>query len=446
MNNRVLLHSLLFLSAIFLSKTISIYFFILPLSIICLIAVSRIKDKYFNSIDMFWLLYQLSFVLVPAVKFEEFGGDFLYGMGVVINYPYGQIVYSQDKLFILFISLFLVALINLFIFPVNFKNKVERDYKIKLGLGWILILVYLSFLVDVYFKGGILNVLASRYDRDKEAINILSIFSTSLFFVLVWMAALKIKILSIVEKVIFSIILLIPLIIVVNPFNSARFFIIQAWLPMIFIFFPRLRDFNFYAFSLAFGMIVLMPILSLTTRHGVEAELDELDITPTAFLEFFDQPMVFLHLLELMELKGYQLGLSIISVIGFFIPRALWPDKPLVVGLDVGNDLYDRGYVGTSNLSGPIFLDFYYDFGILGVIFGSIILAYFFLKFIKIGNRIYNIPIFEYIVLSAIPILFRGSVGAVIGIVFFSLIFYYLFLRFFCVEINNNRDTIEFRK
>lgn len=429
MNQRLILHIGLLIIAFLICQTTSILPFIVPISIICTIGAYRNKNEDFDSIDMFWLLYQLSFVLSPARSFRESEGDSFFSQGVIIEYWMGKIIqYQFYELALLFIILTIVALINLFILPTSQNEQRSRDTKLRSSLTTLFFAYLFIFAIDIQLRGGFGNVLSARHARDQETLSIFTIFSTSLLLSLFWLIAVKLKSAPRVKKALGLACLLTPMAIIYNPFNAARFALIQAWLPLILIFWPSIRKFSVFSSAIAFGAIILMPILSLTTRYGVTSDISKVEIRLTTFLDFLDQHTVTLHLIDMVERYGFQLGSSTISVLGFFIPRNLWPEKPTVIGLQVGEELYSEQFVGTPNLSGPIFLDYYYDFGIAGVVVGSILTALFFRKLLKSGGLVNGVPLVSYIVLAALPIVFRGSVGAVIGIAFFSLLFHLLIL------------------
>jgi hypothetical protein len=68
---------------------------------------------------------------------------------------------------------------------------------------------------------------------------------------------------------------------------------------------------------------------------------------------------------------GEKLG----AIVLFFVPRALWPGKPIVGGLDIGNELFAAGMYGTPNLSFFVGCDLYMDFGFVGVALGGVVAA-----------------------------------------------------------------------
>ncbi len=440
MYSRIFLHLTLIFLTVFISETNAILFFLLPISLICLVSSIKNSKDEFDSYDMFWFLFSLSFVLAPSVYFKDlFESGSFFGGGVLVTYDYASLVYQQENLITFFIILYAVAFINFIIISPSNEKKISNNYYFDGNIFVLIIVLYFSFFLDIYLKGGVLNVLSARHEKIQDDISIFSIFATSLVMVVTWITCIALKNIRKECFIVLLFVILFPSIVLFNIFNSPRFFLIQAWLPTAFILFYKIRSFKFFLFSVVLGMVFIMPLLSLTTRYGATSDISLVDISAIGFIEFLDQAKVQMHLIEMVKENGHALGLSIISVVGFFIPRVLWPEKPDVIGLVVGNDLYNKGFVGTPNLSGPIFLDFYYDFGILGVVIGSILSALIFNKILKTSSSINNVPIFEYIILASLPIIFRGSVGAVIPLVFFSVIYYFVFLKFFCAKVKNEK-------
>src|SRR5206468_2879912 len=75
------------------------------------------------------------------------------------------------------------------------------------------------------------------------------------------------------------------------------------------------------------------------------------------------------------SLQGFAYGDNILATLLFFVPRALWPDKPNASSLSLGNYLMEHHSGWFENLSCPPFGDAYMDFGLvgalgMGVVFG----------------------------------------------------------------------------
>lgn len=384
----------------------------------------------------------LSFVAAPAVTLMEESGSILFNGGVLMPYRSETILleYRQDQAAWLYLMISLVALINCILLPKTYSIRTKNFNKFNVSVLVLSVLLTLAFFIEIIAQGGIYNVLAPRYFKESSAAGIYKIFSSSLTLALVFILAVQVKLERSAIKYLGVFIIACVLLILYNPFNASRFRLIQAYLPVLFIAIPSLKRFNVMSFILLFGMVVLMPVLSLTTRHGLGADLSALEIDLTSSLGYLDQHKVLLHLIEIVERDGFRFGTSTLSVLLFFVPRAIWPEKPEFIALVVGNELFNDGFVGTANLSGPIFADFFLDFGVAGVIIGTAITVITFRKIIKNSHSLNGVPVLMYIEMGALPILFRGSVGAVIGLALFTIIFYFSII-FFLRRVRPKRLT-----
>lgn len=70
-------------------------------------------------------------------------------------------------------------------------------------------------------------------------------------------------------------------------------------------------------------------------------------------------------------------GHTYYSLVGAFVPRFLWPEKPIK---DVGNEFGQRyGYLhpkdNTTSFNLPVLIEFYINYGLFGIVIGSLILG-----------------------------------------------------------------------
>jgi hypothetical protein len=427
---RAFLHIVLFIFGFFYIETYSTLVFVLPIFCVTFAAAIRNNNKNLDIIDMFWLLSQLSFVIAPMVTLEEAEGSQLFAQGVILPLNFNKsMIYEQSYMVELYFILFVVSVINFVFLPYTYRHRKLKNFDIKLSISSILIIFICAVTLEVFMRGGLVNTLAPRRLKEEATGGLFLIFSRTFTLALSIFLVVKLKSASQGLKRSFGYFVLFSLMLLLyNPLNQARFGLLQAHLPLLLITFPALASFRIFSFLILGGMMIIMPILSETTRNGLSSDFSRISLNPEHFLGYLDQHKVLLHLVEIVHVDGLEHGRSILSVVLFFVPRALWSDKPLVLGLEVGNDLYGKGFVATSNLSGPIIGDFYYDFGIIGVVVGSIVVAYGFRKFIVFGVTLNNLPAHGMLILAALPILFRGTVGAVIPIAFFTLVFFYLIL------------------
>ncbi|MCJ8319673.1 MAG: oligosaccharide repeat unit polymerase [Colwellia sp.] len=117
----------------------------------------------------------------------------------------------------------------------------------------------------------------------------------------------------------------------------------------------------------------------------------------------------------------YEMGNTYTAAIANFIPRALWADKPLGAGPKLKNLIYPGSYVvgrrGNSSLTTGFQTELLMNFGIIGSVVGSLVIAIF-LSLYFIFLRKQNSP--------AIKLIYLFSV-----VVFSTQFFYAEFLGFF---------------
>ena len=85
----------------------------------------------------------------------------------------------------------------------------------------------------------------------------------------------------------------------------------------------------------------------------------------------FDAFQMFLRALELGSVSY---GYGFIGVLLFFIPRSIWPSKPLTSGIEISQ----LANLRLENVSMPIIGELYLNFWYFGIIFGAPLLAMFF--------------------------------------------------------------------
>lgn len=82
----------------------------------------------------------------------------------------------------------------------------------------------------------------------------------------------------------------------------------------------------------------------------------------------------FLATIEYTQVYGFSYGLQLLGSLLFFVPRVMWPLKPIATGETVGRYLMATTGMWFYNLSNPLISEGYIDFGIIGVVlYGAIL-------------------------------------------------------------------------
>jgi oligosaccharide repeat unit polymerase len=206
-----------------------------------------------------------------------------------------------------------------------------------------------------------------------------------------------------------------------NPLNTARFqFGAYCLMIMLFVFRGKIKSYVCYV-GLVSYLMVIMPIMNAIRHAGVGGltEVGELS-TNIDFKQLdYDAFSMFTCAIFRTGDSGFAGGTNVLSVVLFFVPRTLWPEKPLASSVELGQFLMQHHSGWFDNLSCPPFGDFYMDFGTFGVVCGGLLYGYLLRWSDYILRNWEQSPFFACGIAAAImgflPILVRGSLGSVVG-------------------------------
>lgn len=419
---------------------------LVPTFLVCLLNASSIRENYVTIPDMFWFVYFLFFVISPmqAIENQQRFHDFDSGF----SSPVGGLIFANNEIekaaLITFLFAAAVALIGVLYASASRarkKEKREKKYILKQKVFFAIVSVYCLFsVVYIMSSGGIGNLMAPRFDKISGETSVFkSAFQAgmivSYYCLMACILDSKNGQRTIVRVLVF-IVLTLVFIALINPFNTSRFGLIQTYLPGVFLLLKgRLKVHFFYALSLI-SMLVLMPILSLTSRFGIARlgdALGDINMTETFFrIPYIDVFDTLTYAVKYVSETGLTFGERIIGVMFFFVPRSIWNDKPELLGLEIGDHLVSFETAGTENLSFFIGGVMYSDFGFVGVFLLTILLMISFYQILgRYKIRTNGFLIRDFFLISAIPIVLRGPTGAVLPLIFMELVIYYLMLRVF---------------
>lgn len=160
-------------------------------------------------------------------------------------------------------------------------------------------------------------------------------------------------------------ILLLLMLIALFPPGLPRNAIAMYWLPVLLISSKRLNKGNVFIFLMLFGLLVVFPFFDIFRRWNGSFEYEySLDFLNDMN---FDSSQEFMIAIKKNVITwGYQL----LGAVLFFVPRAIWPSKPIGSGALMAED--DGVF---SNISMPFFGEGYVNFGFVGVVIFTIVLA-----------------------------------------------------------------------
>ena len=191
--------------------------------------------------------------------------------------------------------------------------------------------------------------------------------------------------------IIFTIILLV---IFKNPFFDKRHALGPIYLLLLTFYYTSIYKSNFTSFTLLLVILVIgYPAVSIIT-HNPQFRL-EYDFTTfyyagfdEVFLNVFNQLhydafVNFMAAIKYYQVEDLKIGYQLLGSVLFFVPRAIWPSKPISSGEEVGWFLLHKYDLHFVNISQPFIGEGWINFGFLGIIIFAIIFSYFFYFFFK---------------------------------------------------------------
>lgn len=153
------------------------------------------------------------------------------------------------------------------------------------------------------------------------------------------------------------------------PLGIARNSVAGFYLPLLLLFVPIFKKKHFFVTALIFGLLVVFPFLdgfrNFSDNSEVSLRVDFEMFKQVHFDAYITFPRVIYH--DIVT-NGNQL----LGVFLFFIPRSIWPSKPLSSGQFHANEI---GLI-FDNLACSYWAEGYINFGYVGVFIFIMLLAY----------------------------------------------------------------------
>jgi hypothetical protein len=402
-----------------------------PSFLLCCFNVSRIAGASATVEDMLWLLMYVFFVIAPCqtLRFGHFENE---GPVTGLFFTNAEIATAYAIIFLFLLSATVTTVLVRRLVP---RTEPVQYWLKDSALPVLVALSVAAFAAFVVLQGGLGNVLADRYSKevsDDAAAGIVATAAIALEMVAGLLICVYVKCktprtsMRLVAVGASSAVAFVLLTITQNPFNTARFYFVITWLPIVLVFISGKLGIKTFYLSVLVGLVVVMPMLNLTTRSGASlAEAVEVvDVSSVLTIPGLDVLDMLVFELRYLELSDFFWGAKTLGLLLFFVPRGLWTSKETVLASDMGVVLADLGMAGTPNLSGFVAGDFYADLGMAGVAIGAVAIA-FLLTFFgsKRAVLVHGMDLRGFIFLASSPILVRGALGSVIALTFCELIF-----------------------
>lgn len=133
---------------------------------------------------------------------------------------------------------------------------------------------------------------------------------------------------------------------------------------------PRLA--NWFPTIMAAGTLIVFPLLGQTRREVALDNLTWNSVRRAYFQGSFDAYQMLGAIVDYANVNGVSWGRQFLGALFFWVPRSIWPDKPIGTGARVATDLG----LPFTNLSAPLWGEAYLNFGVVGVLIAFFILGW----------------------------------------------------------------------
>lgn len=352
-----------------------VYFSNALVVIYSLIHIISDKKRGFSSQKIFYLFIFFFMGIAPILQYKN--GDETVG---------GYKILEQTYIYINFILLFIFIIFDIFYyyFSLKFKSKKVPFYIPKKSGNyseskiWILSLIGLALfstaLTLYYFREAPL-MLVFRGLEDFTSTDLMKQKDSS-FSVLLILAfarpitfAVCLNYLCMGKNKYLKFIFIILALITNFPAGLARLRVAAYYLPLMLLLFKWVRKKNNFVFLFCFGLLLIFPFLNnfrtFSSGQSIGLGLDFEMFRSMNFDSYQSFAFVFQN-------EYITFGRQLLVVLFFWVPRSIWPDKPLMSGREVANE-FDLSF---GQISMNYFGEGYINFGLVGVVVFAIFLSY----------------------------------------------------------------------
>ncbi len=163
--------------------------------------------------------------------------------------------------------------------------------------------------------------------------------------------------------------LLILMLLSVFPTGVARYMVAFAYIPLALLFIPASRNAVVFSTSLIFSLIFIFPFLEQFRKFSGISDLTLIPSPDFFYAAHFD---AYENFATAVENDFITFGRQLLGTILFFVPRTIWPNKPVGSGHEMAENL---GY-SFNNISMPFLGEGYINFGATGVFVFATLIGY----------------------------------------------------------------------
>ncbi|MGY3679068.1 hypothetical protein [Streptomyces sp. TE33382] len=162
--------------------------------------------------------------------------------------------------------------------------------------------------------------------------------------------------------------------IVNNPVSNARYWFLTVLVSFLFTAFPSSAA--MYRSVLTTGVVGALVLFPYADRFRYDDEgyrpVQSASVFEPLATKDYDQTVMFANTISWVDTRGHTYGRQLAGSGLFFVPRAVWSGKPEDTGVRVGQWMG----MNMTNLSAPLWTEFWVDFGPAGMAGGLALIGY----------------------------------------------------------------------
>lgn len=333
----------------------------------CSIFLAIYPNNSFSLQKVTNIYFLFFFCIAPIIQYKN-GISFLSTFFSAVNY-------ITTSLYVLFV----VISYNL-LYIIFFRNIIVRKRKIRiysrLSVKYELLFVFISvciFFQQLYINGFSISSLLFRggdfvqrvYTSSSQPLMLIIENFFRPMSMILFLSSCVVGVKHRITIFILGFLMLFS----IPPTGVSRYFAAAIYLPLLLWFIPSLRKKNVFVFLLSMLLLVVFPFFNIFRNFSSESSI-MFTLNYDQFKELdFDSYSMFMRVIK-DNIVTY--GNQLLGVVLFWVPRSLWPTKPIGSGAFVAEEM-DLSF---SNISMPFFGEGYINAGIFGVILFTIALAY----------------------------------------------------------------------
>lgn len=208
---------------------------------------------------------------------------------------------------------------------------------------------------------------------------------------------------------VFKLVLFLILFICVFPTGVPRYLVGFVYIPLLLMFFRGMRGAVIFPSFLLGAIFLVFPFLNQFRSADISSGIKFFPSIEFFLAAHFD---AYQNFARVVQNDLVTLGYQLLGVLFFYVPRSVWSSKPVGSGYEMSVQLN----YPFNNISMPYLGEAYINFGIIGVVLFSVIIAYFmanldrrfYVQISIFGNVRYSGAVYFYI-LGALFFLLRGD-------------------------------------